>query len=437
MSLDRKVISGTKWTTIASVAIMLISMIRLAVLARYVDKEDFGLMAIVTVVLGFMSLFMDMGITSAILHKQNITKEQYASLYWLNFGFSLVLMLLIIAIGPLVASFYQEQSLTELLALMSLSLLFAAIGRQFRTIEEKALNFRFISLAAIIGSFIALPVSIFLAMEGYGVYALVYGALTQFFLSNILYFIYGIRRNGLLWFFRFDQTRPFLRIGIYQVGGQVVNYFNRDLDTLLIGYLLGAEILGGYSLAKQLVFKPVGLINPIVTRVAAPALALIQDKKEQLASGFLRLVKLVSSINFMAYAAIAIFAYPLVEILYGDEYVGIVGIVRILCIYLFLRAVINPIGVLVVATGRTRSEFLWNLLALVVMPIFVFVGAKIGAEGVAWALVVFMFVALFPLYSIIVRPVIAVSFNIYLESMIPSPYGLIEYWKRFKGGDNT
>ena len=407
-------------------------MIRLAVLTRYVDREDFGLMALVTVVLGFMSLFMDMGINTAILHKQGITKEQYASLYWLNFGFSLALVALVIGLGPVVAFIYEEPRLTELLALMSLSLVFSALGRQFRTIEEKMLNFRFISIATILASVVALPLSVVLAMKGYGVYALVYGALAQFLMSNLMYFVYGIRRHGLMLFFRFELTRPFLKIGLYQVGGQVVNYFNRDVDTLLIGYLLGAEILGGYSLAKQLVFKPVGLINPIVTRVAAPTLALIQHQKAQLASGYLRLVKLVSTVNVMAYAGIALLAYPLVELLYGEQYIIIVDTVRILCAYVFLRAVINPVGVLVVATGRTRSEFIWNLLALTLTPLFVFTGAQYSVEGVAMALVLFCILSFYPVYRIIIKPAAPIGFGSYLKAMIPAPLMLKDYFNKLR-----
>ena len=432
MSIDKKVIAGTKWNTLATVSIVVVSMIRIAVLTRFLAAEDFGLMALVNVVLGFMSLFMDMGITTAILHKQNITPKQYASLYWLNFGFSIVLSLLIIASGPLVSDFYQEESLTELLALMSLSLIFAAIGRQFKTVEEKALNFRFISLASIFGSLVSLPVSIWLAVQGYGVYALVYGALAQFAVSNLLYFVYGIRRHGMLLFFKFDQTRPFLKIGVYQVGGQVVNYFNRDLDTLLIGYLLGSEILGGYSLAKQLVFKPVSLINPIVTRVAAPALALLQNSRDRLANGFLELVSLVSSLNFIAFAALAFLASPIVELLYGNQYLHIVTTVRILCLYVYIRALINPVGVLVIATGRTRSEFIWNLLALGVMPLFVFVGAQGGMEGVSWALVLFMCLSLYPVYLIIIKPAVSISFFSYLGAMLPKPRTFKKYVNQLK-----
>src|SRR5699024_9863434 len=111
----------------------------------------------------------------------------------------------------------------------------------------------------------------------------------------------GIRSRGMLFHFKFEETREFLRVGIYQVGGQVVNYFNRDVDILLIGKFFGSEVLGGYSLAKQLVRKPSSIVNPIVTTVASPILSKIQDDADNLKNKFLYFLKIVSSINFLAY----------------------------------------------------------------------------------------------------------------------------------------
>ena len=94
MSVKKQALSGVKWTTVSTITLALSALVKISVLARFLDASDFGLMALITFVLGFMDLFMDMGITSAILHKQNIKKQEYSSLYWLNVGFSIFLFLL-------------------------------------------------------------------------------------------------------------------------------------------------------------------------------------------------------------------------------------------------------------------------------------------------------------------------------------------------------
>ncbi len=421
MSLKQKTISGTKWTTVATVVIAIASIIKLSVLARFLEKEDFGLMALVNVVLGFMTLFMDMGLTSAILHKQKITKSEYSSLYWLNIIFSFFLMLMIMGLSPLLAIFFDESELTTLLILMSLSLLISAFGRQFKTIKQKSLEFKFISIVDISSILISLLLSIILAILGYGVYSLVYSALLNFILTNTIYLAVGVKSNPITLHFNIKETETFLKIGIYQVGGQVINYFNRDIDTLIVGKVFGAEILGGYSLAKQLVFRPASLINPILTKVASPVLAKIQNSKDQLKTGYLKLLNIVSTLNFFAYLILLILAYPIVLILYGNAFLQIVSLVQLLSIYMYLRSLTNPIGSLVIATGRTDLEFYWNCFALSIMPIFIFTGAQFNVNSIALGLTIFMFLAFYPFYKFVVNKLIDVSFKEYLKSILVKP----------------
>ena len=277
MNIKKQIVSGVKWTTIGTIVIAVVALLKLSVLARFLDKADFGLMALVTFVMGFMNLFSDMGLTSAILHKQNISKKEYASLYWFNIGFSIILYAILYAVTPFVTSFYNEPELNILIPLLGLNLLISAIGRIFKTIESKHLIFKEITIFEIIAAIVSLCFAIYLAMNDYGVYTLVYSALLQYSLQNLMYLVYGLRKYGLLFRFKFIETKPFLKIGIYQVGGQVVNYFNRDLDILIIGKFFSPEILGGYSLAKQLVFRPAQILNPIITKIASPGLSLLQN----------------------------------------------------------------------------------------------------------------------------------------------------------------
>lgn len=429
MNLKQKTISGTKWTTVATIVIAITSIVKLSVLTRFLDKADFGLMALVNVVLGFMTLFMDMGLTSAILHKQNITQNEYSSLYWLNIIFSVLLMFLIMALSPFLALFYEEKELTTLLILMSLSLFISALGRQFKTIKQKALEFKFISIVDISAVVISLILAIILALFDYGVYTLVYSALLNFFLTNTIYLIVGIKSHPITFHFNWNETQSFLKIGMYQVGGQVVNYLNRDLDTLIVGKILGAEILGGYSLAKQLVFRPASLINPILTKVAAPALAKLQSSKDQLKAGYLKLLSIVSTLNFLAYVLLAILAYPVVLFLYGNDFIHIVPLVQLLCAYMYLRSLGNPVGSLVTATGRTDLEFYWNCFALFAMPLFVFIGAQFNVNGIAIGLSLFMLLAFYPFYRLLVRKMIDVSFTEHSKSLLIKPKYLIKNLK--------
>ncbi len=423
MSLKEKTISGVKWTTVSTVATAVVSMAKISVLARFLDRGDFGLMALVTFILGFMNLFMDMGLTSAILHKQGISDKEYASLYWINVIFSILLFgLLILASSP-IANFYNEPELKILIPLMAISIIISALGRQFMTIEQKHLNFRFIALTNIGGTVLSMGVGITLAIIGFGVYSLVYAALTQYALTNGIFFIKGMIDRGLLFHFNYKETKPFLRIGIYQVGGQAVNYFNRDLDILLIGKFFGSEVLGGYSLAKQLVQKPMMILNPIITTVASPVLSLFQNDKSELKKKYLSFLNIISTANFTAYALLALLAYPVVLIVYGPDFIHIVTVVQILSGYMYLRSLGNPVGTLLIATGKTNYGFYWNLFLLAIMPGAIFIGSQYSIEAVALSLVIVMILLFFLAWKLLIYRLIKASFNEYLYAVIPR-------WKR-------
>lgn len=432
MSLERQVIKGVKWTTISTIVLAVTQILRISVLTRFLDKADFGLMAMVTFVMSFMDLFNDMGLTSAILHKQNITKQEYASVYWLNFFVSISMYLILWGITPFIADFYNQPQLKALIPLMGLNLIISGIGRQFKTIENKNLLFKTIAIVEMSAIGVGFITAIVLSINGWGVYALIYPTILQYLISNIILLIIGLKKYGLLFHFRFAEVRSFLKIGFYQVGGQIINYFNRDLDILLIGRFFSADILGGYSLAKQLVFQPAQIINPVLTRVASPTLAKFQSNLELLKKNYLKLINIISTINILVYAGIILFAPWIIQVMYGSQFSNITIIVRILCVYMIFRAVGNPVGSLVVATGRTDLEFVWNTVTLIVMPIFIFIGAQMGIVEVAIAIVCAMIILFIPNWKLLINRMTGATLKEYVTAIFKIDIGLLNSLRTHK-----
>lgn len=418
MSLKGQVLLGLKWTSLATLSTAFVAILKISILARYLEKSDFGLMALITFVLGFMNLFSEMGLSTAILHKQGIDKKTYASLYWFNIILCIFLYGLLWLITPVISNLYNEPELNYLIPLLGLNLIISGMGIQFKTIETKHLVFRSISIIDIIAAIFSLITAIWMAMNNYGVLSLVYSALVQYAISNLLFLIIGIRKYGLLFHFRLSETLPFLKIGIYQVGGQIANYFNRDLDILLIGKFFSTEILGGYSLAKQLVFRPAQIINPILVKVASPTLAKFQNNVDTLKTNYLKLINIVSSINIPVYLGIVVFAPFIVNVLYGSGFDNIVILVRILSFYMIFRAIGNPIGSLVVATGMTHLEFIWNILNLMIMPVFIYIGARLGIVEVAISLTAAMVILFIPSWRLLVYKMTKATLKEYIWAII-------------------
>ncbi|WP_185213175.1 MOP flippase family protein [Sphingobacterium mizutaii] len=415
--IGKEASGGVKWTTLSSLVVIICSLVSMAVLARFVPKADFGLIAIVVFTLSFFELFNDMGISVGILHKQNMIQEEYSSLYWFNIFLSIVLFGIVIALTPLISSFYNFPQLNKLIPLVGLNLLINGIGRQFKNIQQKELRFKQISLVEISTAIVALICSIVLAIKGFGVYALVANTLITAFLSNILFLIISLSHgHKITLYYKFKNVQPFLKMGLYQMGGQIANYFNRDFDILIVGKTMSPEVLGLYSLAKQLVFRPYQLLNPIIIKVATPLLAKLQNSQQELKDSYLKVVNIIGSLNIIVYAILFLFAPIAINILYGPNYLEADWIVRILCVYMIARSTSNPVGSLTVATGKTHLEFFWNLIMLLIMPIAIYLGSLGGLNSLAITLSIIMLFLIFPFWKFIINNMIKVSFLEYLKS---------------------
>lgn len=422
MSLKGKMITGVKWTSASSIITAVLQLLQVAILARYLAPSDFGVMAIVTVVIGFSSLFMDMGISSAIIHKQNITKGQLSSLYILNIFIGILLSILVTLLAPSISSFYNEDILTELITLISVTFILSSIGNQYRVLYQKELLFNILAKVEVFSAFIGFFIAVYYAMQGSGVYALIYATIVKVTVTNVLFLIIGIKKHKPRLYFNYADIKEFIGFGMFQMGERSINYFNSEFDTILIGKLLGAESLGIYSIAKTLVMRPAQIINPIITKVTFPIMARVQNDDIRLKNIYLKTVNFLCSINSPIYIAIAMLAEPLVVLLFGDKWMQSVVLVQILSIYYIFRSCLNPIGALQLAKGRADLGFYWNLLLFIFYPVTIYIGSIFDIKGVACALLFLTITFSIPSWYFMVNPLCGAKFREYFHTLLQPIY---------------
>jgi O-antigen/teichoic acid export membrane protein len=193
-------------------------------------------------------------------------------------------------------------------------------------------------------------------------------------------------------------------MGAFQIGDNLLNYFNSQLDLLLLGKLAGAEALGLYYAAKQIAYRPLQLINPVVTKVALPVFARVQDEPERLRQGYLAVVAALALVQVPLYATLAALSALAVPLLLGIGWERAVPVMALLCMAMLLRSTINPVGSLLLARGRAAHSLAWNAGVLVVMAGLLAVGARWGAVGVAAAHALAIAVLHGPAWLALVRP---------------------------------
>ncbi|MCK9453307.1 MAG: MOP flippase family protein [Bacteroidales bacterium] len=420
MSLKAKAIHGVKWTTASTIVTTLLQLLQLAILARFLDPSAFGLMALVMVVIGFSQAFLDMGISNAIIHKQQITHEQLSTLYWVNVLAGFGLFAIISALAPLVSTFYAEPELTALIIIVALTFLIQPFGQQFMVLWQKEMRFAEIARIDIVNKTVSLVVSVVLAYMGYGVYSLVYGTLAGVVSQTIQFMILGLKEHKPSFVFNIGEIKEFLGFGAYQMGERTINYFNSQIDVILIGKLLGTEALGIYSVAKQLVMRPFQVINPIVTKVAFPLMSKIQDDTIRLKSVYFKIVSMLSFVNLPIYGAIILLAPEIVHIMFGERWNDSVVIVQILSLAFAIVAIGNPIGSLLMAKGKANWGFYWNLAQIFIVPFVVYFASIFGLSAVSWSIVGLKLFFMILAYPFMIKPLLDAKISDYIFSFLPS-----------------
>jgi lipopolysaccharide exporter len=395
--------------------------VQITILARLLTPGDFGLMAIVMMVVGYAQTFTDMGISNAVIHHQDTSSEQLSSLYWLNIFAGIAVFFLTVASTPLAANLFHEPRLYRLIPLAAVIFLIVPFGQEFQLLLQKKLQFRSLAIIEISSSAAGAIAAIFAGIKGLGVVSLIVGQLSSALLATIIYLVIGLRNWRPDLRFRYREVEKYVAFGLFQLGNQTLNFVNARADQIMIAAFVGPVALGYYSMAWNLTILPVSKINPILTRVAFPLFAKFQHDQKMLKRGYMKLIWLLTTINAPISIGSAITAPLLVSFLYGPAWTPSVVIVQILAPVGIIRSIINPVGSLFLALGRADLGFYWSLKAVVLQVICVYLGGRLGGlHGVIVGLLfshVCYFVAHYPM---LIRVLIGPCLGEYLANVLPS-----------------
>lgn len=383
--LEAKAASGVRWSGLASVSRAALMMARLAVLARLLEKRDFGVVTMVAMVLGYAQAYVDLGLSSSLIQKQERDPTKLSTVFWLNMMAGFSCGGLLIALRYPVASLLEEPQLAILIPLAALQLPISAFGQQFDALFQRELKFKFTATIQIVADVANTLVAIVLAYLGYGVWSLVIASLAGATLSSATFFALGIRRWPLRWVFRLEEIRPHLRFGAYQLGNANLGYLTSNIDNLLIGRLLGAEALGVYSIALRLTQLPRKYINPVISKVAFPVFAARQENRPQLAAALLSLQRSLSYVNLPLILGLLLVSPVLVPLVYGDKWHSAVPLVQILCVVALLNGIGGPTQIVRTALGHVRFNFHWTWTSGVLYAIAMWAAASHGLVAMVWA----------------------------------------------------
>jgi O-antigen/teichoic acid export membrane protein len=358
----------------------------IAILARMLLPEYFGLIGMVTAITVIAEQFKDLGLSTATVQQKEITHEQVSNLFWVNAALGLALMVLISSASFLIARFYGEQRLIYITIAMSTGFFWSSMTTQHQALLKRQLKLATIGVIQIGSTLISTAIAITMAIKGYGYWALVWLEVLRSLLVALgtwvcCPWIPDPPRKHI----KIDRL---LRFGRDIAGFNIIVSFAATLDQILIGKFYGPAQLGIYRQAYALIFFPIRQLIQPVGIVTEPSLSFLQDDAERYRRYYRKMLATLSFVTMPVVLYLLVYSRDVVLVVLGERWTETTPIFRILAIAAFISPASHTTLWLLVTCGKTRRFFNLGLVTGLVMLVSFSVGVLWGALGVAYGYLV-------------------------------------------------
>lgn len=333
-------------------------------------------MAIATVIISFFAIFTDMGLSPAIIQNKALTQDDLTNIYSFTFWTGIAVALLFFIASWPISAYYDSPILRTLCQLLSINLFFASVNIVPGALFYKNKEFKFIAIRSFVIQITAGTGAIIAALSGAGLYALLITPIV----SSILIYIISFHRypQHLRMTLGLSSIRKIFSYSVYQFLFNVICYFSRNLDKLLIGKHMGMSDLGYYEKSYRLMMLPLQNITQVVTPVMHPIFSDFQDDKMKLATSYERIIRFLAFIGLPLSVLLFFTAEEVTLIIFGNQWLPSVAVFRILALSVGIQIILSSSGSIFQAAGDTRSLFICGLfsstlnVAGIVLGIFYF-----------------------------------------------------------------
>ncbi|KAA9159725.1 lipopolysaccharide biosynthesis protein [Microbacterium lushaniae] len=352
--------SGAKVTMAGQFARLLIQLVGTVVLARLLSPADFGLVAMVMVIIGIAEVFRDFGLSLAALQAKQLSQGQRSNLFWINTAIGLLLSAAAFGSSWLIAALYGDPRLAAIGQVASVVFLLNGASAQYRVSLARELRFGRLTAIEVTSAACGLSVAIAVAAGGGGYWAIVLQPVSTALLGLIA--LVALVRWSPSWYDRGAPMRSLIRFGGYLTLATGITYASRNVDSFLVGLRYGATTLGLYDRAYQLVAYALGNLEGVATRVAQPVLSRLQEEPERFKRYLLAGQALLMQATLMAFGLTGSVVVALIPLVFGDEWAPMVPfLVAQLAAGAFASAARGTYWCFL-ASGRTKSQLQFTLL---------------------------------------------------------------------------
>lgn len=397
-SLQKSAVSGVKWSSISQVGRQGMQLLTTVILARLLSPSDFGLVGMAMVVIGFVTIFKDLGTSAALIQRKELSEELLSGIFWVNVTFGLLATVVLALIAPVAANFYHEPRIIPILGLLSLTFFISGLSILQQAILEREMAFDKLAKVELFAIASGSVVGIGTALLGAGVWSLVYQTIVVAVVTTILLWISSKWRPKII--FHWAEVKSISSYSLNLTGFQTFNYFSRNADYLLIGRYLGTQDLGYYTLAYRIMLYPLQSISSVLGRVMFPVFSQMQVDDERFRRAYLKVTGTIALVTLPMMLGLWVIAEPFVITVFGMQWKPVITLLIVLAPVGMVQSIGSTVGTIYQAKGRTDWMFRWGVAAGILVVIAFVIGLQWGIIGVALAYTVTSLILTYPNFAI-------------------------------------
>ncbi len=386
-NIPRETIRGTLWGYLSFASGKLLNFIATLILARLLVPEQFGLVAYCTIAIQYLDIMNTAGIGSALIARRDKVEESANSAFIANIILGCVSYSVTWVTAPAIALFFKADEITPLIRALAVTLPIGGLGLVPSAMIMRGLRFSTKLIPEVARSLSKGIISVVLAMMGYGVWSLIWGQIAGEMMATIILWLLANWRPS--WKFDKSATVEVVAFGAHIIMVEIAGQIRNNIDYLIVGRVLGASLLGVYTLAYRIPELAIRSFDRVIGGVSFPLLAQVQSDKAFLKSTYLGYIRYVSLFTFSIGVGIAIVSRLFVETFLSDKWEEVILPMAIISVALAIISVGHIPGIFYKAIGRPD---ILNKLSIAKLPLIVAIvwyAVNWGIVGVAIGQIVF------------------------------------------------
>lgn len=379
--------SGIMYGAIGKYSNVIIQLLVNAVLSRLLTPADYGIVAIVQIFLAFFTLLADMGFGPAIIQNKTLKENDISIIFKFSIYAAILLGIVFVLLGYPVTLFYSNDVYIPIFVILGISVFFNALLVVPKAILQKRKDFKSVNVVIIISGVVKGIVSIVLAVLGFKYYSIIIGGIVQAIITYWYY--YKKTKISPRTKFSWEPVKKIWQFSRNQFSFNFINYFSRNLDSILIGRYLDPTQLAFYNKSYQISLYPNQLLAGIITPVIQPIMSDYEDRIDVIEKVYLRITRILANIG----VPLSVFCYfaaeEIILFVFGNQWGDSVLTFRILAVSIWLQMIASTTGAFYQSTNRTGLLLFSGVQSMILNAVFIVIGVNIGSiEAVASMIVI-------------------------------------------------